>query len=213
MVLDLDLSKADFQPRLDAAAGLALLKPALASPESKKEIAVTTTLNANDQDAIRAAVGKVVAVCGKVHDVGRTRTGSINFINFEGNQRGQFVGIVKGEYVAAVKEALGGELKAMLTGKTVELRGEIILYKDTPEIVVTGGNQIRVVEDSASSAAAPAPTIATPSEGYVASVNSEVFHKAGCKSAAKISAKNLVHYQTREEAIRAGKRPCAECRP
>jgi endonuclease/exonuclease/phosphatase family metal-dependent hydrolase len=217
VVLDLDLAKADFQPKLDVNAGLALLKAAPASPESKKEIAVTATLNAGDHDAIRAAVGKIVAVRGKVHDVGRTRTGSINFLNFDGNQRGQFVGIVKGEDMAAVMEALGGELKARLTGKTVELRGELILYKgkdgDVPEIVVTGGNQIRVVEDSASAAVAPAPAAAAPSEGYVASVNSEVFHKAGCKSASKISAKNLVSYKTREEAIQAGKRPCAECKP
>jgi endonuclease/exonuclease/phosphatase family metal-dependent hydrolase len=149
VVLDLDLTKADFQPKLDVNAGLALLKAAPPSPESKKEIVVTATLNANDHDAIRAAVGKTVAVRGKVHDVGRTRTGSINFINFVGNQRGQFVGIVKGEDVAVVTEALGGELKAVLTGKNVELRGEIVLYKDIPEIVVTGGNQIRVVADPA----------------------------------------------------------------
>jgi phosphatidylserine/phosphatidylglycerophosphate/cardiolipin synthase-like enzyme len=49
--------------------------------------------------------------------------------------------------------------------------------------------------------------------GYVASKNSEVFHKAGCKSAAKISAKNLVRYNTRDEAIRAGNKPCEECNP
>jgi endonuclease/exonuclease/phosphatase family metal-dependent hydrolase len=202
VVLDLDLTKADFNPKLDVNAGLALLKAAPPSRESKKEIAVTATLNASDHEVIRAAVGKIVAVRGKVHDVGRTRTGSINFINFESNQRGQFVGIVKAENLAAVTETLGGELKATLTGKTVELRGEIILYKDIPEIVVTGGNQIRVVGDST----------ALPS-GYAASVNSPVFHKAGCKSASKISAKNLVHYKTREEAIQAGKRPCAECRP
>jgi len=42
-------------------------------------------------------------------------------------------------------------------------------------------------------------------EGYVASRNSQVFHKAGCKSAAKISPKNLVNYATREEAVQAGK--------
>ena len=51
------------------------------------------------------------------------------------------------------------------------------------------------------------------SQGYVASKNSEVFHRADCKSAAKISPKNLIHYATRDEAIRAGKRPCKECRP
>jgi phosphatidylserine/phosphatidylglycerophosphate/cardiolipin synthase-like enzyme len=49
--------------------------------------------------------------------------------------------------------------------------------------------------------------------GYVASKNSAVFHKAGCKGAAKISEKNLVHYNTRDEAIQAGKKPCHECNP
>jgi phosphatidylserine/phosphatidylglycerophosphate/cardiolipin synthase-like enzyme len=56
----------------------------------------------------------------------------------------------------------------------------------------------------------PAPAV---TEGYLASKNSAVFHKAGCKSAAKISDKNLVKYSTRDEAIQAGKRPCAECQP
>ena len=60
----------------------------------------------------------------------------------------------------------------------------------------------------------PVAPAATPtSEGYVASKNSEVFHKADCKSAAKISEKNLVHYATRDEAIQAGKKPCHECNP
>ena len=49
--------------------------------------------------------------------------------------------------------------------------------------------------------------------GFVASARSQVFHRADCKSAAKISAKNLVHYATRDEAIQAGKKPCAECQP
>ena len=49
--------------------------------------------------------------------------------------------------------------------------------------------------------------------GFVASARSQVFHRADCKSAAKISEKNLVHYATRDEAIQAGKKPCAECNP
>lgn len=205
VVLDLDLSKADFLPRLDVSAGLSLLKAAPLPPAPQEPIAVTATLSANDHDAIRAAVGKVVAVRGRVQEVARTRSGSINFLNFDGNKRGQFVGIVKGEDLAAVTASLGGELKATVAGKNVELRGEIVLYKDIPEIIVTAGNQIRVVEDSAGAAAV--------SEGYVASVNSAVFHKAGCKSAAKISPKNLVTYKTREEAIQAGKKPSADCKP
>jgi hypothetical protein len=58
------------------------------------------------------------------------------------------------------------------------------------------------------------PTATTPvTESYVASRNSAVFHRANCKSAAKISEKNLVRYNTRDEAIHAGKKPCAECNP
>ena len=61
--------------------------------------------------------------------------------------------------------------------------------------------------------AEPAAPESLISEGYVASKNSQVFHRADCKSAAKISEKNLVHYLNRDEAIQAGKKPCAECRP
>lgn len=48
---------------------------------------------------------------------------------------------------------------------------------------------------------------------FVASKKSAVFHKAGCASSSSISEKNLVSYATRDEAIQAGKRPCAECKP
>ena len=48
---------------------------------------------------------------------------------------------------------------------------------------------------------------------FVASKNSQVFHKANCPSAQKISSKNLVSYATRDEAIAAGKRPCERCNP
>jgi len=40
-----------------------------------------------------------------------------------------------------------------------------------------------------------------------------VFHRPDCNSAAKLSAKNLVKYNTRDEVEKAGKRPCGECRP
>jgi methylphosphotriester-DNA--protein-cysteine methyltransferase len=51
------------------------------------------------------------------------------------------------------------------------------------------------------------------SSSYVASKNSPVFHRPDCNSAAKISAKNLIRYAIREEAIQAGKKPCHECNP
>ena len=48
---------------------------------------------------------------------------------------------------------------------------------------------------------------------YVASKNSNVFHKPDCRWAKKISSENLVGYNSREEAIKAGKRPCRWCKP
>lgn len=48
---------------------------------------------------------------------------------------------------------------------------------------------------------------------YVASKNGDVFHTPNCRSAKRISPENLVVYKTREEAIKAGKRPCKLCTP
>jgi len=48
---------------------------------------------------------------------------------------------------------------------------------------------------------------------YVASKNSEVFHRPDCRFARIISPDNLVGYSSRDEAISAGKRPCKTCKP
>ena len=48
---------------------------------------------------------------------------------------------------------------------------------------------------------------------YVASVNREPFHKPTCEWARKISSANLQAFKTREEATKAGHRPCKVCKP
>lgn len=48
---------------------------------------------------------------------------------------------------------------------------------------------------------------------YVASKKSKVFHKADCSSAKRIAPKNLIGYNSREEAVNDGKRPCKICKP
>ena len=65
----------------------------------------------------------------------------------------------------------------------------------------------------AAQSANPPPAADSVSGGYVASKNSAVYHKPDCRSAVKISQKNLIHYATRDEAIQAGKKPCHECNP
>ena len=48
---------------------------------------------------------------------------------------------------------------------------------------------------------------------YIASANSEVFHRPACKWAKKISLRNLVGFKSREDAINSGRRPCKVCEP
>jgi len=55
---------------------------------------------------------------------------------------------------------------------------------------------------------------ASPAEyKFVASKNSDVFHGPDCSSAKRIKATNLVGYSSREETLKAGKRPCKRCKP
>ena len=61
--------------------------------------------------------------------------------------------------------------------------------------------------------AKPPPKLLAAKYKYVASKNSKVFHRPLCSAAARIAPKNLVGFNTRPEAIRAGKRPCKLCKP
>jgi len=48
---------------------------------------------------------------------------------------------------------------------------------------------------------------------YVSSKNSKVFHSPQCRSVKRIKPENLVGYNSKEEVIQAGKRPCKVCKP
>lgn len=48
---------------------------------------------------------------------------------------------------------------------------------------------------------------------YVASKSSNIFHKPECRWAKNISDQNLVSFTSKDEAIKAGKRPCKTCNP
>ena len=48
---------------------------------------------------------------------------------------------------------------------------------------------------------------------YICSRKSNVFHKSDCRWAQRIAPNNLVGYNSRDEALRAGKRPCKRCKP
>lgn len=141
VVVDIDLAKADFKPKLDVAAGEAALKNAPAIPLPKLAEGVLSTA---DDAGLRAATGQTATVQGKVSRVGATDTGSITFINFAGNDRGKFVAIVRKDRLADVAAPFGGNLQS-LAGKTIELRGTIELFKNAPQIEIRQRDQLKVV--------------------------------------------------------------------
>ncbi|MHC4701251.1 MAG: Ada metal-binding domain-containing protein [Planctomycetota bacterium] len=57
------------------------------------------------------------------------------------------------------------------------------------------------------------PGSAPSKHGYIGSKSSDVFHKPDCSWAQNISSENLVSYANRDEATKAGKRPCKMCNP
>lgn len=68
-----------------------------------------------------------------------------------------------------------------------------------------------ISEGAASSEAASSETVSE--EGFVASKNSRVFHRAGCSHAARIAEHNRVRYESAAEAEAEGRRPCRVCHP
>jgi carbon storage regulator len=100
-------------------------------------------------------------------------------------------------------------------------KNESIVIDDNIVVVVVEilGDRVRLgIEGPKGVPSRHGEEASTPAIGssnrYIASKDLQFFHKMDCKSAAKISEKkNLIHYATRDEAIQAGKRPCAECQP
>jgi endonuclease/exonuclease/phosphatase family metal-dependent hydrolase len=142
VVLDVDFSEADFAPRLEVPIGLQELSSV---PAPNVPVDLPGVISANDATAIAAAVGKNATIRGKVSQVGQTKTASMTFINFEGNSRTQFVAIVRKDHLATIAAQFGGKFDS-LAGKTIEVRGEVILYKATPEIELRAPEDIRVVD-------------------------------------------------------------------
>jgi len=66
---------------------------------------------------------------------------------------------------------------------------------------------------SSSSSSGKTSSNASVDGSFVASARSKVFHKADCRNAKKISAKNIVKYESTGKAEQDGRRPAACCKP
>lgn len=61
--------------------------------------------------------------------------------------------------------------------------------------------------------AGPEKQIDAAKQKYVSSKSSVIFHRPGCRWAQNISKDNLVTYNSKDQATKAGKRPCKTCNP
>lgn len=104
--------------------------------------------------------------------------------------------------------------------------GGFLAGRDTapvpPEVTPTIITKVISVtpEPTPQKTAKPASTKSRKSESettreyrYVASRKSDKFHKLQCSYAANINKENRVYFETRNDAIAAGKDPCSRCKP
>lgn len=120
-----------------------------AKPAAEAAPTAPAAVKVTDEAAIKELVRKEAVVQGKVLSVSQTQTGSIVFINFAGVPRGGFSAVVKKADIEAVAKDLGGtDLKTLLTGKNIELSGEIELYKEKPQIVITKAKQVKILAEA-----------------------------------------------------------------
>ncbi len=109
------------------------------------------------------------------------------------------------------------EMPAKVTDAVLgQVEGFISIYKATNSLsrqLSDDGISERGSLTAAEKQIKPGATSAAAEYGYVASKNSKVFHRSDCRWAKRIKPDNLVVYNSKNEAIKAGKRPCKVCNP
>ncbi len=84
---------------------------------------------------------ETVAVFGKIVDSGKTRAGTIHFLNFEKGNSKAFTVVVREKYL----KEFSGDLVDLFLNQEVVVTGLVTMYRgNTPQIEVESGDQIRL---------------------------------------------------------------------
>lgn len=102
-----------------------------------------TVIEASDTETLKSAVGETFTVHGKVSGTFLPKSGSVLLINFEGADRNFSVAVPKAS-MADVNAGFDGDLAEAVKGKSLNVTGEVKLYKGKPEIEVTKPDQIKI---------------------------------------------------------------------
>src|SRR5687767_2947984 len=103
------------------------------------------TIEATEIEKLKEAVGKTVTVHGKVSGTFKANSGRM-LINFEGANR-DFVAMITKENAEAVNAGFDGDVLKAVDGKTINVTGEVKLFKDKPQIEVSKPEQIAIEEE------------------------------------------------------------------
>jgi len=107
-------------------------------PQGKAEF------EASDRKGLFSSAGRLVTVRGRVGQIATLPNGRITFLDFEGNGEGDFVGIIRADFLPLFQERFPEGLEAALAGKQVALKGVITLYRDIPQIELQRPDQVSV---------------------------------------------------------------------
>lgn len=106
-------------------------------------------VQAGDRKTLLSLAGHKARVQGRVSRIGSLPDGRITFINFEGNEREDFVAIVREGSLPALKKQFPDGLDQALTGREVTIEGLVTLFRDTPQIEIENPAQISVAPEPA----------------------------------------------------------------
>ena len=96
-------------------------------------------INASDKAAVDSAM-PTVTVVGVVDTV--TSTESVVTINFKDTKDSRIYAVILSAGRDAVEKAFNGNIAKAITGKTVHVTGNVVLYRGRPEIVISKPEQL-----------------------------------------------------------------------
>ena len=121
-------------------------------------------ISASDKAALDAAMNQEVTVEGVVAQAQWSRSGKVMNIDFRDADQSGLLAVIFERNRAEMDAAFGGDVARSLTGSKVRIKGVLKPYggrdeklKGRPQIIITRGDQITIVEPSQTAAAATQP--------------------------------------------------------
>lgn len=88
-------------------------------------------------------VGHEITVEGRIVNLGQSRDGNVNFLNFDPDWRGKFYMVVFND----LAETLEGGVEGTFLNKLVRVTGEVEEHRGRPQIQITSMDQVEFVDE------------------------------------------------------------------